>query len=129
MAFTSFARILGRRLSRISRYGSALIQYQPLGHDSGAVLASAQAPRKVTASSPAALKRELAKAKDGRRLILLNGNLKYCFDAEALLTGLHGALDRRDRVLVLAYSPYWAWLHRALKSLGLRSAQVPTPIS
>jgi hypothetical protein len=126
LAFTSFAQILGRRLSRISRYGSALIQYQPLSHDGGAVLDAAQAPRKASVDGPVALRRELAKAKGGRRLILLNGNLNYSFDAEALLASLHAPLERRDRVLVLAYSPYWAWLHRALKSLGLRSAQVPT---
>jgi hypothetical protein len=126
LAFPSFARVLGRRIGRISRYGSALIQYLPLGHDDGSVLAAARAPKKARSASLAALTRTLRQASAGRRLILLNGNLNYSFDAEALLTSLYHAMERRDRVLVLAYSPYWAWLHRALKAVGLRSAPLPT---
>lgn len=125
MAFSTFSTTLGRRLSRMTRYTERLVQFQPLPHDQGALLAAAQAPAKSVARDLKALRIELAKEPQGRRLLLLNGNLNYSYDVEALLASLRGLLGRRDRVLAIAYSPYWSWLHRLAKRLGLRQAEVP----
>ena len=125
MAFRTFPRLLADRLSRMSRYADRLIQYQPLAHDPGTVMECAQAPAKSVASTLAALKRELAREPQGRRLVLLAGNLNYNYDAEALLQELWAQLGRRDRLVAVAYSPYWAWLHRLTKALGVRQTEVP----
>jgi hypothetical protein len=125
LASNSYRHILAQRLSRLSRYADRLIQYQPLGHDDGALLGSIEAPAKAVAATPAQLRRELARDPQGRRLILLDGNVNYSYDVEVLLRDLGAGLGRRDRVLLVAYSPYWAWLHRWMKRLRLRDHEVP----
>jgi hypothetical protein len=125
VALNSFGKILARRLSRLSRYADRLVQYQSLAHDPGLVLQAADAQARGRADSPASLRRELARSPQGRRLVLLNGNLNYSYDVEALLGELWSCLGRRDRLLAVVYNPYWAWLHRLSKRLGLRSSEVP----
>jgi Glycosyl transferase family 2 len=122
---TQFVRLRAAAVSRLSRYATLLVQYQPLPHDDGAVMEACLAPRKALARDPQGLKRALQGA-PGRRLVLLNGNLNYSLDIQALLQSLQPILKRQDRVLVMAYNPYWAWLHHLAKRLGLRRGDAPS---
>lgn len=122
---TYFTRLRAMAVSRISRYCSLLVQYQPVPHDGGAVLDGCEAPARAVAQNLPELGHAMAQATAGRRLVLLNGNLNYSYDIQALFESLHPLLVRRDRVLVLAYSPYWAWLHRLQQRLGLRAGEAP----
>ncbi|MFM2151716.1 MAG: hypothetical protein RL199_151 [Pseudomonadota bacterium] len=61
-----------------------------------------------------------------RRVVLLDGTLNHTHDIEALLAGLAGRLGRGDRVAVVAYNPYLAFLFRWAHRLGLRRESPPT---
>jgi hypothetical protein len=123
--FRFFTQLRARQLRRVARSFDRVVQYQPLEHDTGAIRHAAGFGDDVAAD--ACQVRGLCEgAGDGPRVgVLLNGNLNYSYDVQALLAELREALNRRSRVLVLVYSAYWAWLHRAARRLGLRPAPVP----
>jgi len=125
--FSFFTTIRANRLSLLTRYADRLVQYQPLEHDTGDILKLAQAPQKSIARNMEELRE--AFRSDGtaqpRVDVFLNGNLNYSFDIQSILKELHSVLNRRSRVLVLAYNPYSAWLHRLARRFGARRAEVP----
>ena len=125
--FSFFTTIRANRLSLLTRYADRLVQYQPLEHDTGDILKLAQAPQKSVARNMEELRE--AFRSDGtaqpRVDVFLNGNLNYSFDIQSILKELHSVLNRRSRVLVLAYNPYSAWLHRLARRFGARRAEVP----
>ena len=127
MRFSFFTTIRANRLSLLTRYADRLVQYQPLEHDTGDILKLAQAPQKSIARNVEELRE--AFRSDGtaqpRVDVFLNGNLNYSFDIQSILKELHSVLNRRSRVLVLAYNPYSAWLHRLARRFGARRAEVP----
>ena len=127
MRFSFFTTIRANRLSLLTRYTDRLVQYQPLEHDTGDILKLAQAPQKSIARNVEELRE--AFRSDGtaqpRVDVFLNGNLNYSFDIQSILKELHSVLNRRSRVLVLAYNPYSAWLHRLARRFGARRAEVP----
>jgi hypothetical protein len=127
LRFPFFTELLARHVSRISRYCDRLVQYQPLADDPGEVLRLADAPEKGVAARVGDLADVFAASpqRDPRVGVLLNGNLNFSYDIQAALGELHGVMSRRSRVLVLVYTAYWSWLHRAARALGLRRAAVP----
>lgn len=122
----ALVQALARRLGAISRYSGGVIQYQRLGHDDGALLQAVPAPKRAEASGPAQLRKALAGVgKDARACILINGNFNHSHDIQGTLQELAPCLRRRDRLLLVAYNPYWAWAHRLAAKLGLRRAEAP----
>ena len=123
---TALTQALARRLGALTRYSAAVLQYQRLGHDSGELLAALPAPKRGEVAGRAALRKALAGSGAGSRVcVLVNGNFNHSFDIQGTLQELAPCLRRRDRVLLVAYNPYWAWAHRLAAKLGLRKAAAP----
>ena len=122
----ALTQALARRLGAITRYSADVIQYQRLMHDDGELLRALPAPKRTEAPGPAALRKALGAAgAEGRACILLNGNFNHSTDIQGTLQELAPCLRRRDRLLLVAYNPYWAWAHRLAAKLGLRRAASP----
>jgi hypothetical protein len=110
--------LVGREISRITRYADRVLHVDPLPSDTGILLAEIDSPHKRTLSSvelPA-----LGSARDGTDVVLFNGNFNHSMDIQGLLETVRPHLGRRGRVVVVLYNWYFAWLFRLADRLGLR---------
>lgn len=115
--------LIGSEVSRLTRYFDRLVQWQPRSEDRGALLNLLDCPTKTAASSLEDLPIDL---EPGERLaVLLNGNINHDFDIEGTLRDLKTRLDRRARVLLVAYNPYYRHLYRLANALGIRRGEQP----
>lgn len=116
--------VAAAEISRLTRYGDELIQFRPLEHDNGSLLECIDSPKKGVEKSEV-LKQEQAESGDLVRNYLLNGNLNYSSDIQALLNELYAKSNRRTRIVLLLYNPYLRWLYQMATYLGLRNAPMP----
>ncbi len=112
-------RVIAREVSRLSRYADALIELTADGDRAGTLLAAVDAPVRQVArlDDPEAVP---VAEPNYRRVILLNGTFNHSLDIQALLIRLHGRMGRGDRVSVIVYNSYLAWLFRLADRLGWR---------
>ncbi len=109
--------LVGREISRITRYADRVVHLDPLPGDAGLLLGSIDAPLKSVSTS------ELAGATSdgsGVTVILFNGNFNHSTDIQGLLETVRPRLARSGRVVVVLYNWYFAWLFRLADRLGLR---------
>jgi hypothetical protein len=116
-------RILAAQISRLTRYYDAVVQLAPLPNDDGSLLRHVDAPEKTVATSTA----DMAPPGDaGRRAVLINGNLNHDLDIEGTLTAIRTRLNRRSRVVVVLYNPYFRGIFWLANRLGVRAGTIPS---
>src|SRR5688500_17823485 len=110
--------LVGREISRITRYADRVVHVDPLPSDTGILLASIDTPLKQIAASE-----NLAQApprSDAVDIVLFNGNFNHSTDIQGLIETVRPTLGRRGRVIVALYNWYFAWLFRLADRMGLR---------
>ena len=110
--------LVGREISRITRYADRVVHVDPLPGDTGMLLDAIDAPRKQIAASGRL--QEIAVDRDAVDVVLFNGNFNHSTDIQGLLETVRPHLGRRGRVVVALYNSYFAWLFRLADRLGLR---------
>jgi hypothetical protein len=110
--------LVGREISRITRYADRVVHVDPLPSDTGMLLDAVDAPLKVVSSS--ANLAGMSRDADAVDVILFNGNFNHSTDIQGLLETVRPHLGRRGRVVVAIYNWYFAWLFRLADRLGLR---------
>ena len=110
--------LVGREVSRITRYADRVVHLDPLPSDTGILLDAIDAPHKQIGASAALA--DLAAGPDSVDVILFNGNFNHSTDIQGLLETVRPHIGRRSRVVVALYNWYFAWLFRLADRLGLR---------
>lgn len=116
---------VAREISRLTRYADRVIQLDPSVGDTGVLRDLIQAPEIRTASS-AELGQSGMGDPHGRSVFLFNGNFNSSLDIQGLLQTGRAFMGRSDRVVVVMYNAYFAWIYRAADRLGLRNGPVCT---
>jgi hypothetical protein len=116
---------LAREISRITRYADRVIQLDPLPGDSGVLRERIEAPVKSTMGSSEIGTLECRGPGD-RTVFLFNGNFNTSLDIQGLLERGRTQMHRSDRVVVVLYNAYLAWLYRVADRLGLRDGPACT---
>ena len=111
-------RVLASEISRISRYVDRIVQCDPLPHDDGALI------RQLGGDSGASQRIERQHADDVVG-VLLNGNLNHSHDVEGELKALLPKLERGDRVIIVAFNPYFRGLYKLASRFGVRKGELP----
>jgi hypothetical protein len=112
-----------REISRIVRYFDTVIQYQPLPHDDGTLCKLLNTRKPVQQTDD--LSTDTIGSAD-RIAVLLNGNLNHCHNIQQLFSDIKPHLNRRCRLIIVAYNPYMNWIFNLLAMLGIRNAPQPT---
>ena len=124
MALDGFKRwtyaAVGREISRITRYANRVIQIDPSPSDPGILLDAIEAPAKSVMPSAALGGLPVGGDLD-RAVFLFNGNFNSSLDIQALLEGSGRHMGRGDRIVVVLYNAYFAWMYRLADRLGLRN--------
>lgn len=107
--------LVGREISRITRYADRVIHVDPLPSDAGLLLASIDAPQKSVSALG-----QLSGAETGVTIFLFNGNFNHSTDIQGLLETVRPHLVRSSRVIAVHYNSYFAWLFRLADRLGWR---------
>ena len=110
--------LVGREISRITRYADRVIHVDPLPSDTGMLLESIDSPVKLVRASDGLT--ATGAPPDAVDVILFNGNFNHSTDIQGLLETVRPSLGRRGRVVVALYNWYFAWLFRLADRLGLR---------
>jgi len=110
--------LVGREISRITRYADRVVHVDPLPSDAGMLLEAIDAPLKITSASGHLA--ELAPEPDAVDVILFNGNFNHSTDIQGLLEAVRPHVGRRGRIVVALYNSYFAWLFRLADRFGLR---------
>jgi hypothetical protein len=110
--------LVGREISRITRYADRVVHVDRLPSDTGMLLDAIDAPRKETAESGSL--GAITGDPNAVDVILFNGNFNHSTDVQGLLEIVRPHLGRRARVVVALYNSYFAWLFRLADRLGLR---------
>ena len=110
--------VVGREISRITRYADRVLHVDPLPSDQGLLLQAIDAPIKEIRESTCLA--EAAPDADAADVILFNGNFNHSTDIQGLLEIVRPHLGRRGRVVVALYNWYFAWLFRLADRIGLR---------
>ena len=116
---------LAEHISRYARYYDAVLQYLPLEHDPGTILAAIDCPAKERIPNGQTLQ-SLRDHPEQRAAILVNGSFNYSLDVQGALRDLLPSLARTSRVIAVLYNPYLRLLYQLSNTLGIRSAPVPT---
>lgn len=110
--------LVGREISRITRYADRVVHVDPLPGDTGLLRESVEAPVKlVSASADLA---GIAPEADAVDVLLFNGNFNHSTDIQGLLENVRPHVSRRGRVIVALYNSYLSWLFRLADRFGLR---------
>ncbi len=116
--------LIASEVSRLTRYFDRVVQWQPRHDDRGTLLGLIDCPVKVKAATPEDLPAE--ELEPGERLaVLLNGNVNHDYDIEGTLRDLKARLNRRGRVVLIAYNPYYRHLYRLANALAIRRGEQP----
>ncbi|MEX2121950.1 MAG: glycosyltransferase family 2 protein [Pirellulales bacterium] len=118
-----YLELVAREISTISRHCDGVVQFRPLGIDSGHLLERIECPQKRVAAIVDQDSNPFAEA--ARRLVVLNGNLNHTPDVQAFLAELRTEVRRRDRVAAVLYNPYLHWLYRFANRVGVRRGELP----
>src|SRR5262249_30877878 len=108
---------IAAEISRLTKYCETVVQHEPLPHDNGLLLSLLECPSRTT--SHAANAGPIAND-SVRCVILLNGNLNYSDDIQALLTSVQCGLGRTGRLIVVVYNSYLRWIYLLASRLGVR---------
>ncbi len=116
--------LIASEVSRLTRYFDRVVQWRPRHDDRGTLLGLIDCPAKATADNLEDLPAH--ELEPGRRLaVLLNGNVNHDYDIEGTLRDLKTRLNRRARVLLVAYNPYYRHLYRLANLLAVRRGEQP----
>jgi len=115
--------VIGRAVSRYGRYFDEVSQLAPRPEDDGTFLSALAVRNKRTLRDIASIERTEGET---RRLFVLNGNINHDTDIQVSLRDLHSTINRGDRVCLVVYNFYLAWLYRLATALGLRKGPVPS---
>jgi hypothetical protein len=117
---------IAAEISRLTRYYEAVVQHEPLPHDNGLLLSLLECPSRTT--SCADVSYNAGPAADGslRCVILLNGNLNYSHDVQALFASVKCRLGRMDRLTAVIYNPHLRWIYVLASRFGVRKAEEPS---
>lgn len=110
---------IAQNISKMSRYYEHLIQLEPLAHDNLEIFKQIENYDKQTYENLPDFKIQDDKS---RSLIFLNANLNYNGDLIELLTILKTKLNRRSRIILLTYNPYYSFLYKIADWLKIRKA-------
>jgi hypothetical protein len=110
--------VVGREISRITRYADRVLHVDPLPSDKGLLLQAIDAPVKQIGESTRLP--DVGADTDRVDVILFNGNFNHSTDIQGLLEAVRPYLSRRGRVVVALYNWYFAWLYRLADWVGLR---------
>jgi glycosyl transferase family 2 len=110
--------LVGREISRISRYADRVVHVDPLPGDTGMLLEAVDAPLKQIGAS--ANLDEIASESDAVDVMLFNGNFNHSTDIQSLLETVRPHIGRRGRIVVALYNSYFSWLFRLADRFGLR---------
>ena len=110
--------LVGREISRITRYADRVVHLDPVPGDVGLLLGSIDAPHKIVSESDQLA--SVAADDSGVTIVLFNGNFNHSTDIQGLLETVRPSLARSGRVVVVLYNWYFAWLFRLADRLGLR---------
>mgnify|MGYP000024969389 CR=1 FL=1 len=119
----AIASRIASRISTFTRYYDELIQFRPLPHETGDLLARIECRAKscVTERLPV-----VEEDPEKRRAILINGTLNHSLDIQGILNDIRPALSRTSRVIAVLYNPYLQFLYSLSAALGMRKAPLPT---
>ena len=110
--------LVAREISRLTRYCDRIVHLDPLPSDSGILLDAIDAAEKTRAASQ---QLTALSAPDGTvSAFLFNGNFNHTTDVQGLLESVRSSVARHDRVVVVLYNWYFAWVYRLADLLGLR---------
>lgn len=112
--------LIAREISRITRYADRVIQLDPLPGDAGVLRERIQA-REMRTASLDELGPDSPRDANDRTVFLFNGNFNTSLDIQGLLQRGRAAMGRSDRVVVVVYNSYFAWVYRLADRLGLRN--------
>jgi hypothetical protein len=117
---------IAAEISRLTKSCDVVVQHEPLPQDDGWLLSLVQCPSRTTSYADASC--NAAPATDGspRCVILLNGNLNYSHDIQALLASVKCRLGRTGRLIAVVYNPYLRWIYLLASRLGVRKAEEPS---
>lgn len=113
--------LVGREISRITRYADRVVHVDPLPTDAGLLLTAVDAPSKTRSTSDQL--RGVTSDESGVTVLLFNGNFNHTTDVQGILERVRPHVSRPDRVIVVLYNWYFAWLFRLADRLGLREGQ------
>ena len=117
--------LIASELSRLTRYYDHAIQYARYQYDDGLLFDLVVCATKsvVPAGEPLP---DMRAARDQRCAVILNGNFNYSTDIQTLLAEIRPQINRRARVIAVAYNSYLAPLYRLASWLGVRAGQPPS---
>ena len=90
---------IGAEIARLTRYADRVIQLDPLAGDNGLLRDAVGTPGGAGELRPGS-----------RTVFLLNGNLNTSLDIQKLFEETRERMARADRVVVVLYNSYFAWL-------------------
>jgi hypothetical protein len=111
--------LVGREISRLTRYTDRVVHVDPLPSDAGFLIERIDAPDKSITTSDRL--NDAALDPLAVNVLLFNGNFNHSTDVQGLLELVRPHVGRRGRVLAVLYNWYFAWLFRLADYLGLRS--------
>jgi hypothetical protein len=111
---------VAQEISRLTRYVDRVIQLDPLPGDTG-ILRDRIESREQTTARSTELDRLPVRDPEDRAAFLFNGNFNTTLDIQGLLEGGRAHMRRSDRVVVVLYNSYFAWIYRIADRLGLRN--------
>jgi hypothetical protein len=114
---------LAREISRMSKYFDEVVQWLPRSNDSGELLTKIECSNKSLASDQKI--NFLNTTNERRSLVLLNGNINHIHDIQGLFENLKLQLTRHDRLLLVAYNPYYEAIYKLANKLGFRRGEIP----
>jgi len=120
----SVRRLVAAELSTLTRLSDGVFHVRAEGHENPGLLSLLEGPTPQVVELPSAV--PVAENGDSRRVILLDGALNHTHDIEALLSLIAARLGRGDRVAVVAYNPYLAFIFGWAHRFGVRREAPPT---
>jgi glycosyltransferase involved in cell wall biosynthesis len=118
--------LIAAEISRLTKYSEAVIQYEPLPQDNGLLLSLLECSSRTTSHRDGPYNAEPSADGGPRCVILLNGNLNYSHDIQALFASVKCRLGRTGRLVAVVYNPYLRWIYVLASRLGIRKAEEPT---
>jgi hypothetical protein len=117
---------IAAEISRLTKYYDVVVQHEPLPHDSGLLLSLLECPSRTTSRADGSYNAGRSVDGSSRCVGLLNGNLNYSHDIQALLASVKRKLEPTGRLVAVVYNPYLRWIYVLASRIGLRNAKEPT---